>query len=110
MAESKEARFARVHDEALTQYDDIQYALQAERRMCLDDRRFYSIAGAQWEGPWLTQYENKPRIEVNKVHGAVMRVINEYRANRITVDFVSDRKSTRLNSSHSSVSRMPSSA
>lgn len=89
MAESKEARFARVHDEALTQYDDIQYALQAERRMCLDDRRFYSIAGAQWEGPWLTQYENKPRIEVNKVHGAVMRVINEYRANRITVDFVS---------------------
>lgn len=89
MAESKESRFARVHGEALTQYDDIQTALQAERRMCVDDRRFYSIAGAQWEGPWLTQYENKPRIEVNKVHGAVMRVINEYRANRISVDFVS---------------------
>jgi len=89
MAESKESRFARVHGDALTQYDDIQTALQAERRMCVDDRRFYSIAGAQWEGPWLTQYENKPRIEVNKVHGAVMRVINEYRANRISVDFVS---------------------
>ena len=89
MSESKESRFARVHGEALTQYDDIQTALQAERRMCVDDRRFYSIAGAQWEGPWLTQYENKPRIEVNKVHGAVMRVINEYRANRISVDFVS---------------------
>lgn len=89
MAESKEARFARVHEDALTQYDDIQYALQAERRMCIDDRRFYSIAGAQWEGPWLAQFENKPRIEVNKVHGAVMRVVNEYRANRISVDFVS---------------------
>lgn len=88
MAESKEARFARVHEEALTQYDDIQTALQAERRMCIDDRRFYSIAGAQWEGPWLIQYENKPRIEVNKVHLAVMRIIGEYRANRITVDFI----------------------
>jgi hypothetical protein len=89
MAESKEARFARVHGEALDQYDDIQYALQAERRMCIDDRRFYSIAGAQWEGPWLAQFENKPRIEVNKVHLSVMRIVGEYRANRITVDFVS---------------------
>jgi hypothetical protein len=89
MAESKEARFARIHDEALTQYDDIQYALQAERRQCLDDRRFYSIAGAQWEGPWLAQFENKPRIEVNKIHLSVMRIVSEYRANRISVDFIS---------------------
>ena len=89
MAETKEARHARLLDEALTQYDDIQYAIQSERRQCLDDRRFYSISGAQWEGPWLTQYENKPRIEVNKVHASVMRVVNEYRSNRFTVDFVS---------------------
>ena len=89
MAESKESRHARVHEEALTQYDDIQSALQAERQQCIDDRRFYSIAGAQWEGPWLAQFENRPRIEVNKVHSAVMRVINEYRSNRFTVDFVS---------------------
>jgi hypothetical protein len=55
----------------------------------LQDRRFYSIAGAQWEGPLGEQFENKPKFEVNKVHLAVIRIINEYRNNRITVDFVS---------------------
>jgi hypothetical protein len=35
------------------------------------------------------QFENKPKFEVNKVHLAVLRIINEYRNNRITVDFVS---------------------
>ena len=92
MARTKEARYAEIHDEAMQQFGDVQYALQAERRQCLDDRRFYSIAGAQWEGPLFTQFENKPRLEVNKVHGAVMRVINEYRQNRITVDFVAKDK------------------
>jgi len=87
MAKTKEQRFAELHDEAMQQFGDVQYALQAERLQCLDDRRFYSIAGAQWEGPLFAQFENKPRLEVNKVHGAVMRVINEYRQNRITVDF-----------------------
>jgi hypothetical protein len=50
---------------------------------------FYSIAGAQWEGPLGDQYENKPRFEVNKIHLSVIRIINEYRNNRIAVDFVS---------------------
>jgi hypothetical protein len=54
---------------------------------CLQDRRFYSIAGAQWEGPLGEQFENKPKFEFNKVHLAVIRIINEYRNNRITVDF-----------------------
>jgi hypothetical protein len=44
--------------------------------------------GAQWEGPVGEQFENKPRFEFNKTHLAVLRVVNEYRNNRITVDFV----------------------
>jgi hypothetical protein len=55
----------------------------------LQDRRFYSISGAQWEGPLRDQYANKPKFEVNKIHLSVMRIISEYRNNRITVDFVS---------------------
>ena len=35
------------------------------------------------------QFDNKPKFEVNKIHLSVMRIINEYRNNRITVDFVS---------------------
>lgn len=92
MAKSKEMRWADVYQEAMQQFGDVQYALQAERKQCLDDRRFYSIAGAQWEGPLFAAFENKPRLEVNKVHGAVMRIINEYRMNRITVDYVAKDK------------------
>jgi hypothetical protein len=86
---SNDQRLANIHAEALTQFDDVQTALRDERLQCLQDRRFYSIAGAQWEGPLLDQYENKPKFEVNKIMLSVMRVINEYRNNRITVDFVS---------------------
>jgi len=78
-----------VHYEALSEFDGIQSAMRDERMQCLSDRRFYSIAGAQWEGALQQQFENKPRFEVNKVHLSVMRIINEYRNNRITVDFVS---------------------
>ena len=77
-----------VHQEALTEFDKIQTALRDERLQCLQDRRFYSIAGAQWEGPLWYQYENKPRMEVNKIALAVQRIFSEYRNNRITVDFV----------------------
>ena len=87
--ESKQDRLNRIHDEALREFDSIQTALRDERLQCLQDRRFYSIAGAQWEGPLGQQFENKPRFEVNKIHLAVIRIINEYRNNRITVNFTS---------------------
>ncbi len=82
-------RLANLHDEALRQFNDIQTALRDERLQCLQDRRFYSLAGSQWEGPLWDQYENKPKFEVNKIMLAVIRVVNEYRNNRITVDYVS---------------------
>jgi hypothetical protein len=44
-------RLANLHAEALSQFDDVQTALRDERLQCLQDRRFYSLAGAQWEGP-----------------------------------------------------------
>lgn len=84
---TKAERLARIHSDALQEFDQIQAALRDERLQCLQDRRFYSLAGAQWEGPIGEQFENKPRFEFNKVHLAVIRVINEYRNNRITVDF-----------------------
>jgi hypothetical protein len=86
---TNDQRLANLHDEALAQFDDVQSALRDERLQCLQDRRFYSLAGSQWEGPLWDQYENKPKFEVNKIMLAVIRVVNEYRNNRITVDFVS---------------------
>lgn len=84
---TKEEQHANIHQEALNEFDNIQSALRDERLQCLQDRRFYSIAGAQWEGPLGQQFENKPRFEINKIALAVQRIFTEYRNNRITVHF-----------------------
>lgn len=85
---SNDDRLAKVHADALIEFDEIQAAMRAERLQCLQDRRFYSVPGAQWEGAVGEQFENRPKFEINKTHLAVIRIINEYRNNRITVDFV----------------------
>ena len=77
-----------LHNEAITEFDDIQMAIRDERIQCLKDRRFYSIAGAQWEDSLGEQFANLPRFEINKIHQSVIRIINEYRNNRISVKFL----------------------
>lgn len=88
MSRTSEARqLTELWADAMAEFDTIQSAVRDVRLQCLQDRRFYSIAGAQWEGDWGIQFENKPKLEINKVHLAVIRIINEYRNNRVTVDF-----------------------
>ena len=86
---TKEQRFINVHAEARRLFDRIQGAQREERMQCLQDRRFYSISGAQWEGSLQAQFENKPRFEVNKIALAIQRILTEYRNNRISVKFTS---------------------
>lgn len=78
-----------IHEEALKLFNEIQAASFDERILALQDRRFYSIAGAQWEDQLGQQFENKPKLESNKIHLAVIRIINEYRNNPIGVEFTS---------------------
>lgn len=80
---------AKIHQDARIEFNNIHAVAKDERKQARDDRRFYSIAGAQWEGPLQDQFENKPRFEVNKIHLSVIRIISEWRNNRITVDFLS---------------------
>ena len=87
--QTRDQRLKGIHDEAMADFDAIQSAVRDVRLECLADRRFYSIAGAQWEGSLGEQFENRLKFEFNKVHSAVMRIITEYRNNRITVDFIS---------------------
>jgi hypothetical protein len=94
--ENRDDRLKRIHREAVTEFNTIQATMKDERIQCLEDRRFYSIAGAQWEGSLTEQYANRPRFEVNKVALSVMRIISEYRNNRITVDFIPKDGSTNL--------------
>ena len=79
-----------IYTEAREKFNTIMSASQDTREECTADRRFYSIAGAQWEGSLEDQFANKPRMEFNKIHLSIIRIINEYRNNRITVNFESD--------------------
>lgn len=87
--QTKEQRLQAVHETALLEFDEIQSAQWPVRMECLSDRRFCSISGAQWEGPIGEQFKNRLKFEMNKVAQAVQRIENEYRNNRITVDFIS---------------------
>lgn len=78
-----------IHQEALTRFDLIWSSVSDERELAITDRRFVGVSGAQWEGELETLFANRPKIEVDKVSLAVQRVVSEYRANRITVDFTS---------------------
>lgn len=86
--ETKQERLQKIHAMALEEFDADWSAVWKERELCIEDRRFATIAGAQWEGALGEQFENKPKFEVNKVHGSIIRIINDYRSNRITTDFV----------------------
>lgn len=90
MAEQESRNNSEVHDLALDQFNRIWSSVGGdggERDNAITDRRFVGIAGAQWEGALGDQFANKVKIEVDKTSLAVERVDNEYRSNRITVDF-----------------------
>ena len=89
MAKTKEERLKEVHDRALRNFDNDSAPIMDERMQCVQDRRFVSIAGAMWEGSLGNQFENKPKIEVNKIALALIRIFNEYRNNRIEAKFTS---------------------
>ncbi|KUY74577.1 hypothetical protein WI25_01505 [Burkholderia cepacia] len=88
MAKTKEEISAEVVERSCIHFD-MSYKSQQEIRLkCLQDRRFVFVEGAMWEDALRLQFDNKPRFEVNKVHMAVVRIFNEYRANRASVRFV----------------------
>jgi hypothetical protein len=76
-----------VYEIAIKNFNSAVSICQQERELCMSDRRFYSIAGAQWEGDFAKQFENKPKLEVNKIHMAVVKIIGDYRNNRISPVF-----------------------
>ena len=89
VSERKLAKVDDVFEDALKRFDTVQTATMETRQQCVEDRRFYSISGAQWDNAVAESYGSRPMFEVNKVHLSVIRIINEYRNNRISVSFLS---------------------
>lgn len=76
-----------IHARAIADFESVVAACAEERALNLEDRRFVSIAGAQWEGLWGDQFANSIMVEVNKTAQGVEKIIADYRANRMIVDF-----------------------
>ena len=83
-----DSKLEKIHAEAMEPFDESYLATIDERTQSLQDRRFYVVSGAQWEGQLAELYEKRAKFEVNKALAAVTRITNEYRNNRITVDFI----------------------
>jgi hypothetical protein len=78
---------AKVHERALKRFDSVatpQAEIRAHALLC---RRFISIPGAMWEGPWGDQFENSIKVEIDKLSKGVEKIVGDYRANRIVPDF-----------------------
>jgi hypothetical protein len=76
-----------VHKRALRRFDSVampQAEIRAHALLC---RRFISIPGAMWEGPWGDQFENSIKVEIDKLSKGVDKIVQDYRANRIVPDF-----------------------
>lgn len=95
MALTKEERFSKVWERATSRFDRAYGPQQQIRLAALEDRRFAFVDGAQWEGGLGAQFENRPRFVVNKTQKAVRRIVSEYRANAMTVNFRSGEDDTR---------------
>lgn len=76
------------HSRLVKELDAVWEQEYPERQQALNDRRFPVVSGAMWEGDLGTQFENKPKVEVNKLLLACTRIENEYKNNRIDVDFI----------------------
>ena len=76
------------HFRFVKEFDAVWDQERPERQQALNDRRFPVVSGAMWEGELGTHFENKPKVEVNKLLLACTRIENEYKNNRIDVDFI----------------------
>src|SRR5436189_467824 len=85
--EQDDDALAEVHARALRRFDAAtqgQLEIRAHALLC---RRFISIPGAMWEGPWGEQFANSIKVEIDKLSKGVDKIVTDYRSNRIVPDF-----------------------
>lgn len=85
---SKAQRLAEIHALALQQFQDSFDATQRDRENALMARRFVNVRGAQWDWDSARQFQNRMRLEIDHIAGAVTRIKNEYRRSRIEAKFI----------------------
>lgn len=78
---------AKLHERVIRQVDEVVSAQLPIRALALQARRFVSIPGAQWEGPWGEQFDHSIKVEINKTARGHRKILLDYLANRIIPTF-----------------------
>lgn len=86
-AAKNSARLAKIHDRAMRRFDATALPELEMRQHALMCRRFISIPGAMWDGPWGDQFENSIKVEIDKISRKVEKIETDYRENRIVPDY-----------------------
>jgi len=76
-----------LHERVIRQVDEVIMAQTPVRALALQARRFVSIPGAQWEGPWGEQFDHSIKVEINKTARGHRKILLDYLANRIVPAF-----------------------
>lgn len=87
-AEADNKRLREVHQRALQRADEVIPPQLPNRAEMLEDRRFTVVTGAMWEGPYGELYEYSPRPEIDLITKNMEKIEEDYRQNRVTVDFL----------------------
>ena len=61
-----------------------------QRDKSIEDRKFVDVDGAQWDGACGDAFENKPKLVFDKITREINRIIGEYSANPISVNYLPD--------------------
>lgn len=72
----------------LADFDKAFNAQLEQRNNVISDQRFVDVTGAQWDNAYGEQFANRPKMELDKISREINRIIGEYNANPIGVNFV----------------------
>lgn len=87
-ADKDSARLQAVHERAMRRFDAVSVSQREIRAQSLEARRFVTVPGAMYEGPWGDMAENMPRPEIDMVSKDLEKIEEDYRQNRLTVDYI----------------------
>jgi len=59
-------------------------------RSCLEDYEFAVVSGAMWKGSYSEQFKNKPKPEMNKIYGAINRLLGQKQRMEMNAKIISN--------------------
>ncbi len=59
-------------------------------RLCQEDYEFATVVGAMWNGKWAEQFKNKPKPEINKIYGAINRILGQKQRMEMNAKIISN--------------------